>query len=147
MSVASILWQRLDTPGHDACTIGRHDTGWRLCGSAVFRHDVGPARLTYQVVCDTEWRTLSGRVEGWLGDRPVTFRIARMSEDGWTLNGLTAPNLEACADLDLGFTPATNVLPIRRLELAEGQAADAPAAWLDVSAGTLALLHQRYERR
>jgi hypothetical protein len=31
--------------------------------------------------------------------------------------------------------------------LAEGQAADAPAAWLDVPAGTLQILPQRYERR
>jgi hypothetical protein len=147
MSVASILWQRLDTPGHDACTIDRHDTGWRLCGSAVFRQDVAPARLTYEVVCDTAWRTLHGRVEGWLGDRPVAFRIARTNADGWTLNDLTVPNLESCVDLDLGFTPATNLLPLRRLDLAESQAADAPAAWLDVSAGTLALLPQRYERR
>jgi hypothetical protein len=33
------------------------------------------------------------------------------------------------------------------LALAEGQAAEAPAAWLDVSAGTLQVLPQRYERR
>ncbi len=52
-----------------------------------------------------------------------------------------------CLDLDLGFTPATNALQIRRVALAEGQAADVPVAWLDVSAGTLELLQQRYERR
>ncbi len=147
MSIASILWQRLDTPGHDACTIDRHETGWRLCGGAVFRHDGAPARLTYEVVCDTAWRTRHGRVEGWLGDRPVDFRIAHPNGDGWTLNEVTVPELAACVDLDLGFTPATNLLPLRRLDLAEHQAADAPAAWLDVAAGTLSLLAQRYERR
>lgn len=147
MSVASMSWQRLDTPGHDACTLDRHDTGWRLCGTAVFRHDVAPARLTYEVVCDSAWRTLLGHVEGSLGDRRVAFRVARTHADGWTLNDRSVPDLESCVDLDLGFTPATNLIPIRRLDLAEGEAADAPAAWLDVSAGTLARLPQRYHRR
>lgn len=147
MSIASILWQRLDTPGHDTCTLERNDTGWNLCGSAVFRHDGAPARLTYEVGCDAAWRTLHGHVEGTLGDRRVAFRITRTNADVWKLNDLVIPHLEDSVDLDLGFTPATNLLPLRRLDLAVGQSADAPAAWLDVSAGTLTLLIQRYERR
>jgi hypothetical protein len=47
--------------------------------------------------------------------------------------------------MDLGFTPATNLLQLRRPALEPGQAAAAPAAWLDVSAGTLEELTQRYE--
>ncbi len=57
------------------------------------------------------------------------------------------PQLEACFDLDLGFTPATNLCQLRRLALGEGEGADSPVAWLDAAAGTLDLLHQRYERR
>lgn len=147
MAVRSILWQRLDIPGHDACAINQNDTGWKLCGSAVFQHDGNPVRLSYEVVCDAAWRTLYGQVEGWLGERPVIFRITRTKADAWQLNGLVVPNLETCVDLDLGFTPATNLLPLRRLNLAKGQAAEAPAAWLNVSMGTFTLLPQRYERR
>ena len=43
--------------------------------------------------------------------------------------------------------PATNLLPLRRLDLPRGGAADAAAAWLDVRAGTLVRLPQRYFRR
>jgi len=49
--------------------------------------------------------------------------------------------------LDLGFTPATNLSQLRRIALAEGQAADVPVAWLDVATGSLVALPQRYERR
>jgi hypothetical protein len=55
--------------------------------------------------------------------------------------------LESCVDLDFGFTPATNLLQLQRVALAVGQVADVPVAWLDVSAGTLTVLPQRYERR
>jgi hypothetical protein len=63
------------------------------------------------------------------------------------MNGAVVPGLASYVDLDLGFTPATNLLQLRRLALAERQAADVPVAWLDVSAGTLGVLPQRYERR
>lgn len=142
-----MLWKRLDTPGHDACRLDGNGAGWTLDGTAVFRHDGAPARLTYRVVCDPAWRTLRGRVAGWIGVQPVAFRIARTDSGVWTLNGLMVSGLDDCVDLDLGFTPATNLLPLRRLDLADGHSAEAPAAWLHLSAGMLAVLPQRYERR
>ncbi len=147
MAVTSILWRRLDTPGHDACRLEGSDAGWQLDGTAVFRHDGIPARLSYHVACDLAWRTQHGQVSGWLGLQSVEFSIARTTGGAWTLNGAVVSSLGNCVDLDLGFTPATNLLQLRRLALAEGQAADAPAAWLNVSAGTLEVLPQRYERR
>lgn len=147
MAVAAILWRRLDTPGHDACYLDRNDIGWTLDGTAVFLQDGVPAQLAYHVDCDLEWHTRQGHVHGSLGVRTVDFAVVRTTAGAWTLNGAVLPGLESCVDLDLGFTPATNLLPVRRLALAEGQAAVAPAAWLDVLDGTLQLLPQRYERR
>ena len=102
MAIASILWKRLDTPGHDACHLDGDEAGWKLHGTTVFRHDGVPARLTYQVVCDSAWHTLQGRVEGWFGAHPVAFNIARTYTGGWTLNGQVVPSLENCVDLDPG---------------------------------------------
>jgi hypothetical protein len=86
-------------------------------------------------------------VKGWLGEQTVSFCIARTETHTWKLNDQDVQQLETCLDLDLGFTPATNLIPLRRLNLAEGQTASAPAAWLNLSASTLTLLPQRYERR
>ena len=146
-AAASILWRRLDTPGHDCCLLEPGTGGWSLYGTAVFHHDGIPARLTYHIACSLAWRTQHGRVRGWIGARLVEFRIARMAGGVWTLNGQVVPGLEACVDLDLGFTPATNLLQLRRVALAEGQTAEVPVAWLDVPPGNLGLLPQRYERR
>jgi hypothetical protein len=113
----------------------------------VFAHEGAPARLDYKLTCDGSWRTQRGEVTGWIGADPVELAIARSSEGVWTRNGVAVPALGACVDLDLGFTPATNLSQIRRLALAEGQGADAPVAWLDVISGELDILLQRYERR
>jgi hypothetical protein len=147
MPPAFALWRRLDAPGHDACRLERRGPGWRLDGTAVFREDGVLARLDYEVTCDAAWVTQHGRVRGWLDARFVELTVARTDAGLWNFNGVTAPGLEGCADLDLGFTPATNALQLRRVALAKGQAAEVPVAWLDVSTGTLERLGQRYERR
>jgi hypothetical protein len=147
MRACSILWRRLDGPGHDACRLDQHGAGWQLDGTAVFSLDAQPARLAYSAACDASWCALAGRVSGWIGDRPVELAIERAPSGAWTINGQVAPDLDHCVDLDFGFTPATNLLQLRRLALRHGQAAEVPAAWLDVSTGALSILVQRYERR
>lgn len=147
MRIDTILWRRLDAVGHDACRLVQKDDGWQLEGAAVFKHENAVACLAYEVRCDGAWRTLEGNVHGWVGDRPCDFRITRTTDAAWSLNGQTAPGLDGCFDLDLAFTPATNLFQLRRLTLQVGQAADVPVAWFDVAIGTLAKLHHRYERR
>jgi uncharacterized protein len=144
---ASILWRRLDTPGHDACRLGGDDSGWQLDGTAVFQHDGAPAHLAYGVRCDRAWRTREGFVHGWVGAQWVDVRIVRTAGGAWSIGDRGMPGVAGCIDVDLGFTPATNLLSIRRLDMAEGRAIDVSVAWFDVTADTLELLPQRYERR
>lgn len=143
----TMLWRRLDAVGHDACRLSRRDYGWLLEGAAVFQHGYGPACLTYLVRCDCGWRTQEGVVYGWLGERPLDFRITRSAEGIWSRNGQVASDLDGCLDLDLAFTPATNVFQLRRMALQVGQTAEVPVAWFDAADGLFAKLHQRYERR
>jgi hypothetical protein len=145
--MTSILWRRLDAPGHDACRLEESAAGWVLDGAAVFAEDHVPARLLSRLTFDRSWRTEHGEVRGWIGGRSVELEVAHTGEGAWTLNGAAVQGLRECVDLDLGFTPASNLAQLRRSALAVGQATDVPVAWLDPSAGTLDLLRQRYERR
>ncbi len=54
--------------------------------------------------------------------------------------------MTGCIDIDLGFTPATNVLPIRRLDLAPGQDGRVRSAWLSWPERRLQPLEQGYRR-
>ena len=146
MSDGAILWRRLDEPGHDACRLTRDGDGWRVEGSAVFRHASGPASLAYHTACDAEWRTTDARVAGWIGAARVDL-IVRRDADGWTVNGARVPGLADRPQLDFGFTPATNLFQLRGLALAIGDAGEAPVAWIDAPEGVLQPLDQRYERR
>jgi hypothetical protein len=144
---ATILWRRLDVPGHDAAVLVERNDSTELRGMAVFRDQDGPTALHYRVRCGADWQTSDAHIQGWLGAQPVELLIRRDGAGRWTLNGVACPAVAGCVDLDLSFTPATNLLPLRRLALAVGQTAEVRSAWLEWPAGTLTPLVQRYTRR
>ena len=141
-----ILWRRLDQPGHDTASVRPTDDGAMLTGMAVFLEGA-PTALQYTVRCDSAWRTVEGAVRGWRGTEPVDLRFHRSRAGGWTLNRVPCPAVAGCLDLDLNFTPATNLLPLNRLDLAVGQSAEVRSAWLEWPAMRLRSLTQRYVRQ
>jgi hypothetical protein len=64
----------------------------------------------------------------------------------WRLNGEECPAVAGALDIDLGFSPSTNTLPIRRLALAVGTEAEVQAAWLPFPALAFEPLAQVYRR-
>lgn len=142
----SILWQGIDLGGHEAARVYELNTEWCLEGTAVFSSDNRPCRLSYLVVCDSSWKTLRGSVSGWLGNDNIDVAIAVDGVHRWRLNGVEKSAVNGCVDLDLNFSPSTNLLPIRRLNLAVGQQAEVSAAWLRFPSFELELLSQVYTR-
>ena len=112
----------------------------------MFSHEQQPCRLDYQVVCDAAWRTLSTSVEGWLGTAGIAIQIKTDAAGGWWLNEVEQPDIEGCIDIDLNFSPSTNLLPIRRLNLAIGETASVKAAWLRFPSFKLEPFPQQYHR-
>jgi uncharacterized protein len=47
----------------------------------------------------------------------LELRIVAMPGERWELNGTDQPEAADCIDVDLNFTPATNLIAIRRLAL------------------------------
>jgi hypothetical protein len=113
----------------------------------VFAHDRQPCRLDYHVICDSRWQTLSARVSGWIGTETVGIDLTVDAHRRWRLNSTECPQVEGCIDLDLNFSPSTNLIPIRRLGLTVGQEAKVRAAWLRFPDFTLESLDQLYRRR
>lgn len=146
ISFESILWRGLVFPGHEACRLFSKDRQWYLEGTAVFSHELRACLLNYQVVCDEAWQTLSAQIEGWLEDSPIDIQIHTDSSQSWWLDGVEQPDVKGCTDLDLNFSPSTNLLPIRRLNLSIGETGAVRAAWLRFPSFTLEPLSQRYTR-
>ena len=139
--LATAHWRRLDREGTDRCTLARAERGWILDGHARWGGEA-PGNLVYVVRCSRTWETLSADVAGTFAGREIALRLQR---DGarWSVNGENQPGLDECVDLDLSFSPATNLLPLRRLKIG---AAPVPvrAAWLVPDLDRLEALDQSY---
>lgn len=141
-----ILWRTLSAPGHETAKIyGDESEGWTIDGASIFLHEGEPVRLDYLIECDAEWNTTFATVDGWVGDEIVEVEI--VVEDGaWTLNGDSVSVVDGCTDIDLNFSPVTNTLPIRRLDLKVGETRAVKAAWLRFPSFQLEVLEQTYSR-
>lgn len=142
----TILWQRLDGPGHDTARLVPHGGEWRLHGVAVFESEHGPCVLDYEVRTRPDWVTTGATLRGFVGDRPVRLKLTRGAGGNWSCNGRPQSELAGCSDVDLGFTPATNLLPIRRLGDALADPTEVTAAWLPFPSLTPEPLSQIYQR-
>ncbi len=144
--IHTVLWRRLDQPGHEACRVTALEKGCQVSGTAVFLYERQACRLDYSIACDAGWQTLSAEVWGWVGGQGVSVEVVREASGLWRLNGSECPEVAGCTDVDLNFSPSTNTLPIRRLDLKIGQTVAVRAAWLRFPSFALEPLEQSYER-
>lgn len=124
----------------------RATRGWVIEGVAVFVHEREPCRLDYRVRTDEMWRTRDAWVSGWIANRNLAIDVEVDANGKWVQNDVECVAVAGCIDVDLGFSPSTNTLPIRRLGLDVGQSAVVRAAWLPFPLFELRVLEQRYTR-
>jgi hypothetical protein len=145
-AASRICWRRLDVPGREEARVSRTIHGWRLTGELEVEEARVSARLYYTIDCDPDWRTHAAMIEGQASGAPIQFALTADEQRHWTCNGTSVPELAGAFDIDLAFTPATNLLPIRRLSLAVGETKPVRSAWLRFPELRLEPLDQTYQR-
>ncbi|MGZ3582462.1 MAG: putative glycolipid-binding domain-containing protein [Ktedonobacterales bacterium] len=143
----ALIWRRVDTDGLEYCALAHSDAGgWTLGGTVVVTFGGRPAEASYEVVCDEQWQTKIAVVSLTMAGQQRTLRLAVDDERRWWADGQELPELQGCVDVDLGVTPATNTLPIRRLGLDTGASALVTAAWVRFPSLEVSPLVQGYTR-
>ena len=111
----------------------------------------------YDIALASDWSTREALLAVRAGvEEPERTLLLRADDGQWRIDrspepGVGAPHDEAAAvrgliDIDLGFTPATNPLPIRRLAPAVGASVAVTALWVRFPELTIEPLPQRYTR-
>lgn len=144
--MAHARWTRLDLPGEDDATLVSDDAGHRLSGRARFRDEPGQVDLQYNVLLTHTWSTREARIEGTTARGRVSMTITTDGAGGWRVNDAPVERVSGSVDLDLGFTPATNLISVRRLNLRVGEQAEVIAAWIPYPEFRLEPLRQLYHR-
>lgn len=139
--IETVLWESLDGPGHESACLREH----RLEGAAAFFDDGKPCCLNYAIDLNEDGTTRTVNVDGWVGDRELHI-VIEAANGAWKMNGVSQRQVLGCTDIDLNFSPSTNVLPIRRFNLTIGEARDVRVAWLRFPSFKLEMFSQQYTR-
>ncbi|WP_371225172.1 putative glycolipid-binding domain-containing protein [Roseovarius sp. 2305UL8-3] len=142
-TIAEARWRALDREGEDKCRLSRVEDGWLLIGHARFHDGDGFAALDYVVRCDADWYTLSADIAGTHAEKDIRLTLHR-DGDRWMMNDQIQPQVSGARDVDLAFTPATNLMPLRRLHKADDHSLTTRAAWLRYPSCVLSALDQTY---
>jgi uncharacterized protein len=156
--VRTVLWQGIQSPGSEWCTLEREPEGWHFRGIVLVEVATVPVLVQYAVALASDWSTRAVEIVMRSGDasepRELTLTVA--PDQRWQIARVPSPNpampqddlqaLLGLVDVDLGFSPVTNTLPIRRLNPAIGEAVAVTAAWVRFPELTIEPLPQRYIR-
>src|ERR1700694_4126364 len=140
-----ILWQGLITPSMERFIGGGSDNGFEFSGLILQDHEESPYVVRYTNEVDAAWRTRKVEVEledG--GQRGLSLTVD--GEANWSRDGQRLEQVAGCIDVDLEWSPSTNTLPIRRLELASGETKTVAAAWVRLPSLEVQRIEQSYER-
>lgn len=130
--MVDVVWtvSHPDLAGAERCRMDSDAMGWFLTGVVVATYELAPIDVLYEVAVGDDWAT---RLVSVVVDRLTHARRVRLdrgADGNWTVDGAAAPALDGCIDVDLGITPATNTLPIRRLGLEVGSEREIAVAWV-----------------
>jgi uncharacterized protein len=118
-------WQTWDCAHEEVMTLRWENEGWTATG------EVGREKIHYVVRLSPLWQ-----VRQMLLFRDLEEPDLWLATDGsgrWgEMNGAHRTELDGCRDLDLGCTPFTMMLPVRRLPVDVGDEFEVPVIDVDV---------------
>lgn len=141
-----VLWHCSLLSSSEHASLREGEDGHRLEGVVVVPLGDVPCHVEYSVAVDRRWRAREARAMVTTPSRARQIVLRSDPTKGWELDGESAPYLEHCDDIDLGWTPATNTVPIRRLGLAVGESATITAAWIRFPELDIVENEQQYTR-
>ena len=147
MTTRRVAWRRSDEVEADEhCTLTRRDTGIALVGTVLGAESGIPVRTEYRVFADGAGFTSAVHVRDLRGFGQRTLTLARDAKGNWRVDDRPDRSLRGCSDVDLGCSPSTNTLPIRRLGLRVGASKTIQAAWVRFPELTVHKVAQTYTR-
>ena len=140
------MWRWLPRTGLERCELLREGPEWILKGTILTLADERPVEARYEVRCDPGWATRTVDVSLILGTAERSLRLS-VRDGRWYEHETEHESVRGCLDVDLGWSPSTNTLPIRRLKLEVG-AGSGPLtmAWVRFPELTVEPLAQEYQR-
>lgn len=122
------VWESKLLDSREDFTLVAGAGGYEMGGTTLIMHDDVRVEINYRVEVASDWSTRIATID--IAALALNHQVAVPKPGIWLINGERRTDLDGCSDIDLGWTPATNTIPIRRLQLEGRDSTTIRAAWL-----------------
>jgi hypothetical protein len=144
---ATAAWRHRDVrAGFEVAYFQVLDRECRIEGLTAAIEDGVTWAVEYFIDLDATSAKRTARIRDRTAAASSTTRPEADGAGRWLAGGVPAPHLDGCLDVDLESSAMTNALPVRRMRLAPGAGAAAPAAYVRAVGLAVERLEQTYLR-
>ena len=144
---ASATWRHVEAQdGFETVFFRAAASGYVIDGHTSAIEDGAAWAVHFTIEVDERWVSRHCHVRSWseLGERELV--LAHDAAGRWRIDGVLAPALDGCLDVDLEASACTNMLPVRRADLPVLGSMDAPAVYVGAPDLAVERLEQTYLR-
>jgi hypothetical protein len=142
MKTMDVVWRARGWPGVERLELVEGSEGVTARSLLIASPEGELIGGRYEIICDEGWRVERLSLESLGTGRRL--ELVHGAAGGWIAAGQILPALGASMDVDINLSPFTNTLPIRRLELAPGAAADLEVVYISLPQLDVHPQRQRY---
>lgn len=142
----TFLWRNTANTSLEYFTLNCQETGFAFDGTVILLLEKSPTKVAYHISGDSTWRVKCVDISQERAGESSQLSLTVDNNQCWYANGKLLPFTTGLIDVDLEISPATNTLPIHRLDIPVGRSRETDAVWVRFPSLTLERLKQRYTR-
>lgn len=139
-----VMWRSLDRSKFEHVHLATNAEGVWADGLIIHLEADASCRIRYRIQCDSMWQVQKVNLQR-LDASGKQLILDTDGKGNWKSKaGGPIKALEGSRDIDIHFSPFTNTLPIRRLDLVQGESAETQVVFISVPDLSFEIARQQY---
>lgn len=142
----NILWTGREYYSLENCVVDDQENSAVISSTIIGSYDHKLYKVEYHIRTNAGWQTVLLEITSQVSNKTQMIKLEGDGNGNWTYNGKAAEHFKDCIDVDIAVTPFTNTLPIRRLQLQQGQSQEINVIYCDLLNQVIKPVRQKYTR-
>ena len=142
----NLLWSGREYYSLENCLVDITADGLIVNSTIVGYYEEKIYRVEYTIKTNKLWETIYLEINSRHNNKTQQLKFIGDGKGNWTSNNETAEEFTGCIDVDIPLTPFTNTLPIKRLNLSDGQTQHIKVIYCDLLEVSIKAVRQKYTR-
>ncbi|HKO82750.1 MAG TPA: putative glycolipid-binding domain-containing protein, partial [Chitinophagaceae bacterium] len=138
----NILWTGREYYSLENCLVHSSEEGAEINSVIVGTYQSKIYRVEYQIKTNTNWETIFAEIKSRHSNKIEYLKLESDGKGNWFTNNKKVDQYNGCIDIDIPLTPFTNTLPIKRLNLTQGQEQQIRVIYIDILEGQIKPVRQ-----